>query len=76
MEHKESQILCVAMKVVGSCGGIAVVLELASKTTSTISVEDVEDWRAQICGSMACVLAIATKSKVGGCPEIRALVSI
>ena len=42
------------------------VLELAGGTASTTSVDDGEDWRAQICGSVACVLAIAAKSTVGG----------
>ena len=51
-------------------------LTLASGIASTTSVEDGEDWIARICGSVACVLAIAATSTVVGWPESSALVSI
>ena len=43
---------------------------------STTSGEDGEDWSARTCGSVACALAIAVKSKTGGLPESKALVSL
>ena len=46
------------------------------ETGSTTTVNDGEDSSAWICGSVACDLAIAAKSTIGGVPEIKALASI
>lgn len=49
-----------------SCGSVTVEWDTAKRIVSTTSVEDGEDRRARICESVACVLAIAAKSTVGG----------
>ena len=51
-------------------------MELGSGMASTTSGENGEDWGACTCVSVACALAIAAKSKIGGLPESKALVSI
>ena len=41
-------------------------MEFASGTASTVKVEVGKDWSERIYGSVACVLAIAAKSTLGG----------